>query len=142
MRTCTALFALVFLCLAGCVAVVDPDVDLPDVDLTGATNMPVVGNASNSFGFALIADDAGIDEAYGLSFTADELSIGIAVASYRGGSGSFELVGEDGEVFYRRNLGTNIAEGTTLLSGNRPVRAVVRLDDYSGVVTVGVSLQE
>lgn len=123
---------LLLFALAGCV-----DGDLI-VD-SGEDDIPVIGNAPDAFGFTLVATEFSLDEEYVLDFSKDGLSVGLTVASYRGGTGRFELVDAAGEVFFSRDLGRNIAEGTAEVSGRTPAKAVVRLSRYSGVVTIGVA---
>lgn len=99
---------------------------------------PAVGNATDAFGFSVVAQSLDFDEAYPLTFTRDTVSVGVTVTGYEQGQGRVELFDADGTLLYSRTLSGNVAEGTQQVMG-RPARAALRFDDFTGIVALGVS---
>ncbi|MEM8557413.1 MAG: hypothetical protein AAGG50_06270 [Bacteroidota bacterium] len=131
----------VLLCVAlsaGCAdSVLAPDNLVPE-DLIPAGLPPAVGNATDSFGFAVTAQDFAFEQVYPLTFTGEASTVGLTVVRYAGGEATLELLDEAGTTLYTRNLAQNVAEGTQTVPG-RPARAVVRFEDYTGIVSIGVN---
>ncbi|MEL6612348.1 MAG: hypothetical protein AAFN13_04265 [Bacteroidota bacterium] len=131
-----ALFALTL--NVGCAdSLVTPETLVPG-DLIPGGLPPAVGNTTDSFGFAVTADDFAFEQDYALTFTGDASQVGLSVVGYSSGTASLELLDEDGTVLYARNLAQNVAEGAQTVAG-RPASAVLRFEGYSGIVSVGVS---
>ncbi|MEM8558070.1 MAG: hypothetical protein AAGG50_09635 [Bacteroidota bacterium] len=131
-----ALFSLTL--SMGCAdSLVTPEALVPE-DLIPGGLPPAVGNATDNFGFAVTAADFAFEQDYALTFTGDATQVGLSVVGYTGGTASLELLADDGTVLYARNLAQNLAEGTQTVTG-RPARAVLRFEDYSGIVSIGVA---
>ena len=139
LRLAALTVALIALTLnVGCAdSFVTPETLVPG-DLIPGGLPPAVGNTTDSFGFAVTADDLAFEQDYALSFTGDASQVGLSVVGYSNGTASLELLDEDGTVLYARNLAQNVAEGAQTVAG-RPASAVLRFEGYSGIVSVGVS---
>ena len=131
--------ALSFLTLSvGCAdSLVTPESLVPG-DLIPGGLPPAVGNTTDSFGFAVSADEFAFEQDYVLTFTGDASQVGLSVVGYSSGTASLEVLAEDGTVLYARNLAQNVAEGAQTVTG-RPASAVLRFEDYTGIVSIGIA---
>ncbi len=102
------------------------------------TNIPAVGNQPNSFAFVVLARDLTLDRIDAVSFTSDSTSVGLTVMGYEGGTGTLEVFDATDAAILTRQLGANVAEGTTIPLAARPARVRIRFAGYSGVVAIGV----
>lgn len=128
-----AALLLVLLALAGCGG-----------ELVGTTrdasNIPVVGMNPGQFGFAITASDWSADRSFSPDLQAGSLQVGLAVASYRGGTGRIWIVDATDATVFTADLAGNIASGNnTTITGHPPYQVRVTASHYSGTISLGVN---
>lgn len=119
------------LCMAAC----DVTSDLP----AAYQNDVAIGNQPNSFAFSVAATALTMAETYDLAFDSDSTTVAVSVVGYAGGSGTLELLDDDGATIFSRSLAANTAEGASDVRAGRPARARLTFSNYSGLVGLGVS---
>lgn len=108
---------------------------------TSAANTAVVGNTGGAFGYALQARAYSADTSYAPALTpsASSITVGLAVASYGGGTGRIQIADATGAVVYAAALEGTVAQGSTVVRGRAPYVVRLAFDHFSGSVSLGIT---
>ncbi len=103
------------------------------------SNTPAIGNTTNSFAFAIAANNFSIDDDYPVNFNTGSLSLGLAITNFRNGGGKLEFINSRDSVFYSVSLNSNMAYGNKDITGEIPAKIHISLTNFSGQLSIGVA---
>ena len=115
------------------------DFNREDWRLNTDGNIPAIGNTTNSFAFAVAANNYSFSEKYLVDFNSNSLSLGLTITNYRNGNGRLELINSKDSVYYSVSLNSNIAYGSKDITLQIPKRIGVTLSNFTGQLSIGIA---
>ncbi|HHM01754.1 MAG TPA: hypothetical protein ENJ15_01985 [Caldithrix abyssi] len=114
--------------------------DLQNIDLTSgdlpALNTVTVESDSNRFVFETRAEKMNLEQSYPLEFDASRLLFIVTVTSYREGSATMTLLDAGGNKLREDDLNGNRIQTLRFTLAAAPARIDVKLEGYSGDISV------
>lgn len=101
-------------------------------------NTPTVGLSTMGFGFAVAAHDFTFAQSYGPTLEATQVSAGVALLGYGGGTARLELRDASGAVVLAQEFRSNVAQGSATARGTPPFTVRLVFDRFTGSFALGL----